>query len=126
MKRQRKNRKRNSRKRNRPAKLFFGRLEPRQLLAGDVLGPHQAAGEIPTGANLIVNGDFESLTAGTDNFYSNSEVQGWNAFNTLTGQDINIFDYDPSYENVLDLDSCLLYTSPSPRDQRGSRMPSSA
>ena len=30
--------------------------------------------------------------------------------------------------NVLanDVDSCLLYTSPSPRDQRGSRMPSSA
>ena len=25
-----------------------------------------------------------------------------------------------------DLDNCLLYTSPSPRDQRGSRMPSSA
>ena len=25
-----------------------------------------------------------------------------------------------------DMDSCLLYTSPSPRDQRGSRMPSSA
>ena len=24
------------------------------------------------------------------------------------------------------IDSCLLYTSPSPRDQRGSRMPSSA
>ena len=24
------------------------------------------------------------------------------------------------------LDTCLLYTSPSPRDQRGSRMPSSA
>ena len=30
-------------------------------------------------------------------------------------------------ENVLDLvEICLLYTSPSPRDQRGSRMPSSA
>ena len=27
---------------------------------------------------------------------------------------------------VGDLNSCLLYTSPSPRDQRGSRMPSSA
>eukprot|EP00829_Urostomides_striatus_P009187 TRINITY_DN20180_c0_g1_i1.p1 TRINITY_DN20180_c0_g1~~TRINITY_DN20180_c0_g1_i1.p1 ORF type:complete len:113 (-),score=50.62 TRINITY_DN20180_c0_g1_i1:12-305(-) len=26
----------------------------------------------------------------------------------------------------LDSQSCLLYTSPSPRDQRGSRMPSSA
>ena len=31
--------------------------------------------------------------------------------------------------NLVDVkkyDSCLLYTSPSPRDQRGSRMPSSA
>ena len=28
--------------------------------------------------------------------------------------------------NLTDLYSCLLYTSPSPRDQRGSRMPSSA
>ena len=27
---------------------------------------------------------------------------------------------------VIDFSSCLLYTSPSPRDQRGSRMPSSA
>ena len=27
---------------------------------------------------------------------------------------------------VLDTHTCLLYTSPSPRDQRGSRMPSSA
>ena len=32
---------------------------------------------------------------------------------------------DP-YTEVVDLYSCLLYTSPSPRDQRGSRMPSSA
>ena len=29
-------------------------------------------------------------------------------------------------EHALVLYSCLLYTSPSPRDQRGSRMPSSA
>ena len=27
---------------------------------------------------------------------------------------------------AADLEACLLYTSPSPRDQRGSRMPSSA
>ena len=27
---------------------------------------------------------------------------------------------------VQNVNSCLLYTSPSPRDQRGSRMPSSA
>ena len=29
-------------------------------------------------------------------------------------------------EKVRTLEACLLYTSPSPRDQRGSRMPSSA
>ena len=28
--------------------------------------------------------------------------------------------------NILSFNTCLLYTSPSPRDQRGSRMPSSA
>ena len=27
---------------------------------------------------------------------------------------------------IVELSTCLLYTSPSPRDQRGSRMPSSA
>ena len=34
----------------------------------------------------------------------------------------------PTQGNVYvgELDTCLLYTSPSPRDQRGSRMPSSA
>ena len=30
------------------------------------------------------------------------------------------------YVPVMNRKSCLLYTSPSPRDQRGSRMPSSA
>ena len=29
-------------------------------------------------------------------------------------------------DNLADMKTCLLYTSPSPRDQRGSRMPSSA
>ena len=31
-----------------------------------------------------------------------------------------------SYNGVAIISNCLLYTSPSPRDQRGSRMPSSA
>ena len=31
-----------------------------------------------------------------------------------------------SYDNCKEIIGCLLYTSPSPRDQRGSRMPSSA
>ena len=29
-------------------------------------------------------------------------------------------------KKIMHLNNCLLYTSPSPRDQRGSRMPSSA
>ena len=33
---------------------------------------------------------------------------------------------DGTYLAIDDLCPCLLYTSPSPRDQRGSRMPSSA
>ena len=36
-------------------------------------------------------------------------------------------DYNPSeHPFFMQLFGCLLYTSPSPRDQRGSRMPSSA
>ena len=44
----------------------------------------------------------------------------------------NIDSHDPVkqthkvMQNIQQLISCLLYTSPSPRDQRGSRMPSSA
>ena len=34
--------------------------------------------------------------------------------------------YNQAHRVMLDLQLCLLYTSPSPRDQRGSRMPSSA
>ena len=33
---------------------------------------------------------------------------------------------DPDNEKIKQARACLLYTSPSPRDQRGSRMPSSA
>ena len=32
----------------------------------------------------------------------------------------------PVHTELADITNCLLYTSPSPRDQRGSRMPSSA
>ena len=96
---------RKNRRRNHNSKLGFQRLEARQLLAGDVLGSHQAAGSIPTGANLVANGDFETVTAGADNFYTESEVTGWLAKGASTGQELNIFDYNSSFDNVLDLDS---------------------
>ena len=41
--------------------------------------------------------------------------------------DLGIVDPDElTRKEIIDIYSCLLYTSPSPRDQRGSRMPSSA
>ena len=52
------------------------------------------------------------------------------AASPLTAQVLisNNFDGDDSNDlgGAFVISSCLLYTSPSPRDQRGSRMPSSA
>ena len=36
------------------------------------------------------------------------------------------FFHDKNHLSAIEAYTCLLYTSPSPRDQRGSRMPSSA
>ena len=44
---------------------------------------------------------------------------GCNAVNNMINADLEGVDF-------LVANTCLLYTSPSPRDQRGSRMPSSA
>ena len=38
----------------------------------------------------------------------------------------NKAEYEKRKEALMTAEACLLYTSPSPRDQRGSRMPSSA
>ena len=49
--------------------------------------------------------------------------------NDIGGQVADIMQFDLEYDNLLMSSMrgrCLLYTSPSPRDQRGSRMPSSA
>ena len=61
----------------------------------------------------------------TDNF-AGAEVQFF-YITLITADGSTVLDvrnelgYDETMHNV-----CLLYTSPSPRDQRGSRMPSSA
>ena len=49
-----------------------------------------------------------------------------NVFHTDLFWDIFRATLDALGEPFVDWDTCLLYTSPSPRDQRGSRMPSSA
>ena len=81
--------------------------------------------------------DFVVAGIGDDNLDAgagNDRVLGINGSNRLEGgagddmifggNDIDVIT-DISGENVL-AGNCLLYTSPSPRDQRGSRMPSSA
>ena len=47
------------------------------------------------------------------------------AFNPNSGKEVFVIDTPPPYPSGT-WHICLLYTSPSPRDQRGSRMPSSA
>ena len=52
------------------------------------------------------------------------EAMGWDDLNWL--EDVHM-GYEEDRPAVFDRNAnCLLYTSPSPRDQRGSRMPSSA
>ena len=51
-------------------------------------------------------------------------LPSWHRYSELVEQVNWIVMHRPGYS--LQLNDCLLYTSPSPRDQRGSRMPSSA
>ena len=88
-----KRRARNSQRRRRN-RLDFQTLEPRRLLAGDFMAPHQVAGELPSSTNLVVNGDFEDVVEGSDRFFDETEVASWEAFDAETGQQINIFDYN--------------------------------
>ena len=80
------------------------------------------------------------------NFKSGGNISGFGAAPVVTirgvGQSDFVINTDPavgiytdgvylgrsigSVLDLVDVERCLLYTSPSPRDQRGSRMPSSA
>ena len=60
-------------------------------------------------------------------------IRGWESnwyggknFGDMIAEDETIRKYIFTRLNKASVSSCLLYTSPSPRDQRGSRMPSSA
>ena len=50
----------------------------------------------------------------------------WHNDNELPKSDLIVLPGGFSYGDYLRCGSCLLYTSPSPRDKRQSRMPSSA
>ena len=65
---------------------------------------------------------------GTNSWYSWARIWDSNNDGASSGLDADLLDgqHGSYYRNASNLNACLLYTSPSPRDQRGSRMPSSA
>ena len=108
---------------------FFG-VEPDQTVVEispgrgawytEVLAPYIASG----GGQYIgaTSGDPEFDTGFLEKF-SDTEIFGNVAVGVLGGEGIT----EGSVDTVLTFRNiCLLYTSPSPRDQRGARMPSSA
>ena len=83
----------------------------------DYSTPGQVA--IAVGGNTLSRGlTLEGLTV---SYF----VRAAKAYDTLL-QMARWFGFRPGYEVPPRIWICLLYTSPSPRDQRGSRMPSSA
>ena len=80
-----------------------------------------------TSATLFILGDDieqsnanDLLTSSGDPLFQYEGHDHKNASQHIAGtSNMELLDFNP-------LTTCLLYTSPSPRDQRGSRMPSSA
>ena len=60
-----------------------------------------------------------NISANSENILNETDISGYTLSMAIDNQSV-IYSYD------VTTNDCLLYTSPSPRDQRGSRMPSSA
>ena len=69
-----------------------------------------------------------AITSAICSSFKQELLQGKHSFESSGGHTFKIalFDSDANLGASTTDYSCLLYTSPSPRDQRGSRMPSSA
>ena len=72
--------------------------------------------QIEDSYGLFINGKFQPSTGG----------ETYNSINPATEKKIASITEANSDDVDKAVKACLLYTSPSPRDQRGSRMPSSA
>ena len=101
---------------------WYGHGEP------DVVAEYEAANNVKFKPKYYAGGDnmlaliAQSPPGTYDLILSDAEfVQQLNAAGYI--EEMNAADYP--FDDMLHED-CLLYTSPSPRDQRGSRMPSSA
>ena len=69
-----------------------------------------------------------SAVLGRSNTIEKKPVKAKRGVNTHLGALTSLArsERDATESDIVELNPCLLYTSPSPRDQRGSRMPSSA
>ena len=94
-------------------------VEAEVRLASGSLGRAQ----VPSGAST---GQFEAieLRDGSQRFGGKGVLRAVEHINTEISSALS--GMDALDQRVVDAKICLLYTSPSPRDQRGSRMPSSA
>ena len=70
------------------------------------------------------NLDYAQLCSGEQQAYGKTAEEWQMLYNAMGPLHVAVNGLNP--ENVYLDKCCLLYTSPSPRDQRGSRMPSSA
>ena len=94
---------------------FFNPLD-----AADVDPEIQEIQRPKTTATFNASVERGALTVGMQSIYQSK--QGVDEIEEVLG----LGDNQALYGDAGFFDSCLLYTSPSPRDQRGSRMPSSA
>ena len=80
-----------------------------------------------TRRHIIVEGA-KALKAPNDDAFADGVKDAFGCVYRALGYDDDVSDETPSSLLLLEarVDSCLLYTSPSPRDKRQSRMPSSA
>ena len=91
-----------------------------------IMGPNGSGKS--TLSNVIAGRDGYEVTSGSIE-YNGKDLMGLEAEERACEGIFLAFQYPveiPGVSNMAMLKACLLYTSPSPRDQRGSRMPSSA
>ena len=92
------------------------------LILGVMHGLVQSAGAVPVVPNFTQG----SMTSHTET--TSKQTETINSIDYATGWQYSVSGTNVSNNGaaLLPPTTCLLYTSPSPRDQRGSRMPSSA
>ena len=98
-------------------------LNQNNSMSSLILFSNQLEGDVP---NELLRTDIRTLNLGENNL--SGTLDNWPQTTELTTLNI----VNNNYSGTVNFDifsgdiACLLYTSPSPRDQRGSRMPSSA